>query len=244
MLSIPFIHFAILILVNPLLNPIWVGCGSSYCSDRWGHISPLQAGTPAEGVSSCWSVCACCPLGNHTDRDGRVAWWDSNNTGENIPSFHSCHGRLRQRNCNCQSKLQRWEKGSTQTVEKWDFCPFLQPHCCSRFLPTPWWSSVCFHVALHVMQFLTSSSFWPPNQFFPLSLGKKQKVWWGERSNFLLIACLSLSVLPSFQISRSRVGNVLSLLFSLVPMEKNDIFCLDRNQSLPQTPLKKLNLLN
>lgn len=139
------------------------------------------------------------------------------------------------------------KKAQPKQVEKWVFvhsCRSLAPLLQHVFAHTPVEQSGCFHVALHMMQFFGSSSFWPPNQFFPLSFGKKQKVWWGERSNFLLIACLSLSVLPSFQISRSRVGSVLSLFFSLVPMEKNDIFCLDRNQSLPQTPLKKLNLLN
>lgn len=138
------------------------------------------------------------------------------------------------------------KKAQPKQVEKWVFVP------CCRSLAALLWQGFCPHPGGAVSVFTwhctwcssCSSSFWPPNQFFPLSFGKKQKVWWGERSNFLLIACLSLSVLPSFQISRSRVGSVLSLLFSLVLMEKNDIFCLDRNQSLPQTPLKNFNLLN
>lgn len=96
------------------------------------------------------------------------------------------------------------------------------------------------------MPFFGPSSFCPPNQFFPLSFGKKEEVVKGRRSNFFLIACLSLSALPSFHISQSRAGGgfVSLFLFSLVLMGKNDIFCLDGNQSLPQTPLKKLNLLN
>lgn len=125
MLTIPFTHFASLVLVNSLLKQICMGCGGSYCMDRdWGRVSPaVQAGTLAGDLSSYWSVCACCPLGNHTERDGRVAWWDNNNTGENIPRFQSCYGWFRQRNSNCWSKIQRWEEAQPKQVEKWGFVP-------------------------------------------------------------------------------------------------------------------------
>lgn len=155
---------------------------------------------------------------------------------------------FRQRNCNYRSKVQRQEEGSTKTGWEVSFCPFLQvfgPIAAAYFCPHLGGAKWLFHVALHMMQFLVLPLFDLLINFFHFHLGRKERL--GGREKQFPFNCLFVLVYsPTLSdFSKRGWGCFVSLfLFSLVPMGKNDIFCLGRNQLLPQTPLKKLNLLN
>lgn len=159
------------------------------------------------------------------------------------------HGWFSRRNWNYQSKAQRQEEVSTKTGQDESFCLFLQvfdiiaaAYSCPHGVGAEW----LFLMVLPVMQLFSPSSFWPPNQFFPLSFGKKKRFCGGGRSNFLLIACLFLSILSPFQFLRAGFG-VFCLFFSHFQWYRWGRMTFSawiETNHFPRPPWKKPNLLN